>query len=934
VLLFALTAVLVGRPLVDPGRVLVAAGEASRQLPWRGALSGAPTAPPRPDLSDQAMAFYPVYRFVSESWRRDLAPPLWNPLVHAGVPCLANPQWGALDPQVLLHVLLDALGGKPLFDWGFALLAWLRLGFAGWGAWLLARRLGLSIAGCACAAIGFASSGFSLAWLGFSVGHVTPLLPWLLLAVESTRTSGARAPLGRVGLACALSILAGHPETSFFDVLAASFWALAVAREDRRAGARAIAGLAAGVLASACMVVPFVEYLGRSAALEAHRAASALAPPPDLVALGGVLLLVGVVLAFAARPSSLPRARRILECAIFVGAALALLAMLGASRLGPSWMSTLLHDVYGSPEREGGYHGPASFGEVTSAWLATPVLVLALAAVLGRGARLARKALVACLAFGALALVLRVPAISDAWRVLPLVGQAAGARAGAVAALGLALLAGAALERAERLSRITAGLVIAGAAALLYVHPRVAPLPLELRAKDAREELVRVLRAPPEILAEGTLDVAGWIHPALAVDSAHLALFSLDERGRTVGDAIEAPVEVDASEESARDPLPGAERPEGARSFASRHVDARHLEEGNWRVDLVLERAAANGGRTTLGSRVLGTTCVMRTYTPAALTLALAALGLLLAMVSGEHAVLAAIALAVVLAQGLRFAISATAWTPSAEVFPATETAALLRSEQGFARVLGGPGVLPYDTGLADGLRVLDGYDALDVASFDAYRPYALRAGAHPILDWNARGVDLESPAFRLLGAHWLALADPLDAPGWELVAAPSSGAPRRAECYVYRALSPLPRVFCVRSIVPREQVLASLRTFDPLASAFLEPDRDLVLDEPFVEAHAEILELENERVRVRAELDGRGLLVLTEQSFPGWSVRVDGAEQDLLTVDALYRGVVLEPGAHEVVFCYRPVSFRAGLWLACAGSIAIAASFLLGKRG
>jgi uncharacterized membrane protein YfhO len=83
----------------------------------------------------------------------------------------------------------------------------------------------------------------------------------------------------------------------------------------------------------------------------------------------------------------------------------------------------------------------------------------------------------------------------------------------------------------------------------------------------------------------------------------------------------------------------------------------------------------------------------------------------------------------------------------------------------------------------------------------------------------------------------------------------------------------------------------------------------------------------------VHAELDGRGLLVLTEQSFPGWSVRVDGTEKELLTVDALFRGVVLERGAHEVVFLYRPASVRIGVWLACAGWTAIVASFVLRRR-
>src|SRR5205814_2001693 len=47
--------------------------------------------------------------------------------------------------------------------------------------------------------------------------------------------------------------------------------------------------------------------------------------------------------------------------------------------------------------------------------------------------------------------------------------------------------------------------------------------------------------------------------------------------------------------------------------------------------------------------------------------------------------------------------------------------------------------------------------------------------------------------------------------------------------------------------------------------------------------------------------------------SFPGWTVRVDGVEQPLLRADRIFRAVQLAPGEHEVLFEYKPLSFRLG---------------------
>jgi hypothetical protein len=59
--------------------------------------------------------------------------------------------------------------------------------------------------------------------------------------------------------------------------------------------------------------------------------------------------------------------------------------------------------------------------------------------------------------------------------------------------------------------------------------------------------------------------------------------------------------------------------------------------------------------------------------------------------------------------------------------------------------------------------------------------------------------------------------------------------------------------------------------------------------------------------VRLRAELDQTGYVILADLYYPGWRATVDGAPAEILPVDGLYRGLRLEPGAHQIVLTYRP---------------------------
>lgn len=56
--------------------------------------------------------------------------------------------------------------------------------------------------------------------------------------------------------------------------------------------------------------------------------------------------------------------------------------------------------------------------------------------------------------------------------------------------------------------------------------------------------------------------------------------------------------------------------------------------------------------------------------------------------------------------------------------------------------------------------------------------------------------------------------------------------------------------------------------------------------------------------------------LVLADLYYPGWEVTVDGQPAIMRRADGVLRAVYLEPGTHEVVWRYRPASFRRGVML------------------
>jgi hypothetical protein len=78
--------------------------------------------------------------------------------------------------------------------------------------------------------------------------------------------------------------------------------------------------------------------------------------------------------------------------------------------------------------------------------------------------------------------------------------------------------------------------------------------------------------------------------------------------------------------------------------------------------------------------------------------------------------------------------------------------------------------------------------------------------------------------------------------------------------------------------------------------------------------------------VRIEAQMQCRGMVILTDTWFPGWSATVDGKRAKIEKAYGMVRGVVVDPGKHTIEMRYRPLSVYLGaaLSILAAGIVAM----------
>lgn len=88
------------------------------------------------------------------------------------------------------------------------------------------------------------------------------------------------------------------------------------------------------------------------------------------------------------------------------------------------------------------------------------------------------------------------------------------------------------------------------------------------------------------------------------------------------------------------------------------------------------------------------------------------------------------------------------------------------------------------------------------------------------------------------------------------------------------------------------------------------------------------------DKVKIYAQLENNGVLVLTDTYYPGWRAFVNGKETKIFPADVAFRAIALPKGEHSVEFVYIPISFKIGLWCTLvSGVLLIWAGNKIGKR-
>jgi uncharacterized membrane protein YfhO len=110
------------------------------------------------------------------------------------------------------------------------------------------------------------------------------------------------------------------------------------------------------------------------------------------------------------------------------------------------------------------------------------------------------------------------------------------------------------------------------------------------------------------------------------------------------------------------------------------------------------------------------------------------------------------------------------------------------------------------------------------------------------------------------------------------------------------------------------------LKQVDVSRVALVESDQGMSLL-PGTSFHvpAEVVDRQPNRLRLRVEMPGEGMLVVSEVWVPGWKARDNGTAVPVLRVNGALRGVRLEPGAHEVELWFVPQALVWGAAISAA---------------
>jgi hypothetical protein len=240
-------------------------------------------------------------------------------------------------------------------------------------------------------------------------------------------------------------------------------------------------------------------------------------------------------------------------------------------------------------------------------------------------------------------------------------------------------------------------------------------------------------------------------------------------------------------------------------------------------------------------------------------------------------------------------------------------------------------------------LSLIFGLDTIDeYAEMLVTRYYAL---FHPVREFYRPEKVIIAPAhfsrqiLNLLNTKYLISSYRLDDGSFKLV----QGGPVK----VYENTEVLPRAFFVSSAsvyTDDDDVLEAMQKpgFDPMASVLLTRHEYHTIGEGAAgeklahggqRSEVKILKYSPNQVEIETIGNDRGFLVLADNYYPGWKVRVNGEEKNILRAYYNLRAVYLPPGNSTITFTFDPLSYKIGAVVSCIAFLGVLIYVLSGRN-
>lgn len=135
---------------------------------------------------------------------------------------------------------------------------------------------------------------------------------------------------------------------------------------------------------------------------------------------------------------------------------------------------------------------------------------------------------------------------------------------------------------------------------------------------------------------------------------------------------------------------------------------------------------------------------------------------------------------------------------------------------------------------------------------------------------------------------------------------------------YIYKNIDYLPRAYLVpnaKIIKNKNNILNMLKDkkFNPKNVVLFDKDINSPQHNSSTFTPIHITEYQPNKLRLYANLEKPGFLVLSEIWYPGWKAYDNKKEKEILKANYIFRSVYLTKGLHDIVFIYKPKSYVIG---------------------